>query len=88
MSDASEVIANPITSASISAPRARAISYSSNTNTAAPSPCTMPLRVRENGRQASFDITRNPSHALMPPKHSIDSDPPVSIARVIPDRIM
>ena len=45
---------------------------SSKTKTAAPSPWTMPLRLSENGRQPSRDITRRPSQALMPPKHSID----------------
>jgi hypothetical protein len=44
----------------------------------------MPLRLAENGRQASRLITRNPSHALTPPKHSMDSEPPVTITGVIP----
>ena len=46
----------------------------------------MPLRLAENGRQASLDITRSPSHALTPPKHSIDSDPPVIITGAMPLR--
>ena len=40
----------------------------------------MPLRLAENGRQASRDMTRSHSHAFTPPKQSIDSDPPVIIA--------
>ena len=47
----------------------------------------MPLRLSENGRQPSRDITRRPSHALMPPKHSIDSLPPVSTTSAWPARI-
>ncbi len=46
----------------------------------------MPLRLAQNGRQASGDMTRRPSQALMPPKHSIESAPPVTMARTIPDR--
>ena len=88
MSDASEDMAKPDTSHRISAPRARAWSYSSNTKMPAPSPCTIPLRLAENGRQASRDITRSPSHALTPPKHIMDSDPPVTIAGAIPLRII
>ncbi len=86
MSAASEDMANPATSHRISAPRARACSYSSKTKTPAPSPCTMPLRLALNGRQASLDITRKPSQALTPPKHSIDSDPPVIITGAMPLR--
>lgn len=48
----------------------------------------MPLRLALNGRRASLDMTRSPSHALTPPKHSIDSAPPVSITRAAPDRII
>ncbi len=87
MSEASAVIEKPAISARMSAPRARACSYSSNTKTPAPSPWTMPLRVAENGRQASRDMTRRPSQALTPPKQSMDSEPPVTIARVTPLRI-
>ena len=46
----------------------------------------MPLRLALKGRHASRDITRSPSQALMPPKHSIDSEPPVTIAGVSPAR--
>ena len=88
MSLASEDMAKPATSHRISAPRARACSYSSKTKMPAPSPCTMPLRFAENGRQASRLITRRPSQALTPPKHSIDSEPPVTIAGDMPDRII
>jgi hypothetical protein len=80
-------MAKPTTSARISAPRAMACSRSSKTKTAAPSPCTMPLRLAENGRQASLDITRRPSHALTPPKDSIASEPPVTITSAPPPRI-
>ena len=44
------------------------------------------LRLALNGRQASFDITRRPSQAFTPPKHSIDSDPPVTITCAAPER--
>ncbi len=47
----------------------------------------MPLRVFENGRQASLDMTRRPSHAFMPPKQSTDSVPPVTAASQVPPRI-
>ena len=47
----------------------------------------MPLRLSENGRQPSFDITRRPSQALMPPKHSMLSLPPVSTTLAWPERI-
>ena len=87
MSEASEVMAKPTTSARIAAPRARACSSSSKTKTAAPSPCTMPLRFLENGRQPSFDMTRRPSQALMPPKQSMLSLPPVSTTSARPARI-
>ena len=86
MSAASDDIAAPTTSARISAPRARACSYSSKTKMPAPSPWTMPLRLAENGRQPSFDITLSPSQALMPPKHSMLSDPPVTMTGAIPAR--
>nr|WP_231565625.1 hypothetical protein [Paracoccus sanguinis] len=86
MSWASADMAKPTTSAKISAPRAVAWSQSSKTKTPAPSPCTMPLRLAENGRQASRDMTRSPSHALTPPKQSIASDPPASITRAAPER--
>ena len=88
ISAASDVMANPLTSARISAPRARACSYSSNTKIAAPSPWTMPLRLALKGRQASLDITRRPSQAFTPPKHSMLSDPPVIIAVDMPERTM
>ena len=86
MSVASDDIAKPATSHKMSAPRARACSYSSNTKMPAPSPCTIPFRLAENGRQASLDMTRKPSHAFTPPKHNMDSDPPVTIAGAIPVR--
>lgn len=60
---------------------------SSKTKTAAPSPWTMPLRFAENGRQPSRDITRSPSQALIPPKHSMLSLPPVSTTSAWPVRI-
>ena len=46
----------------------------------------MPLRLAENGRHASLDITRSPSHAFTPPKHNMDSEPPVIIAGAMPER--
>src|SRR6056297_283008 len=46
----------------------------------------MPFRFAENGRHASRDITRRPSHALTPPKVSIDSEPPVTMTREAPER--
>ena len=46
----------------------------------------MPERLAENGRHAVLDITRRPSQALIPPKVSIDSDPPAIIVRAIPLR--
>src|SRR6056297_1173992 len=44
----------------------------------------MPLRLALNGRHASRDMTRRPSHALTPPKQSMDSDPPVIITGASP----
>jgi len=46
----------------------------------------MPSRVPQNGRQPVGDMTRNPSHALIPPKVSIASAPPVNITGAAPDR--
>ena len=48
----------------------------------------MPFLVALNGRQPSLDMTRSPSQAFMPPKHSIDSEPPVTMTSHMPDRII
>ena len=39
------------------------------------------IAVRRKRAAGVRDITRSPSHALTPPKHNIDSDPPVIIDR-------
>ena len=75
-----------MTSAKISAPLDLACPNSSKTKIAEPSPCTIPFLFAEKGRQASRLITRKPSQALTPPKHNMDSDPPVTITGDIPER--
>ena len=80
-------MANPDISAKIFAPLARACSNSSNTKTAAPSPCTIPFLVAQKGLHPSWDITLRPSQAFIPPKQSILSDPPAIITFAAPDLI-
>ena len=46
----------------------------------------MPLRDFAKGRQPSFDMTRRPSQAFMPPKQSTLSVPPVTAASTLPER--
>ena len=77
ISIASEDIEKPATSANIVAPRFFACSNSSKIKIAAPSPCTIPSLVEQNGRQDSLDIILRPSHAFIPPKHNMLSEPPV-----------
>ena len=88
MSLASEVIPKPTISARISAPRASARARSSNTMIAAPSPSTMPLRLRENGRQVSGAMTRSASQPMIVPNVNTASVPPVTATSTEPARTM
>ena len=69
MSLASAVMPNPTSSQRMGAPRACARESSSRTRTAAPSPCTIPERLREKGRQASREHHPETFPGLEGPEH-------------------
>src|SRR6218665_2260695 len=86
MSPASQLAESPSTSAKMVAPRARADSSVSITNTPAPSPSTMPRRSLEYGRQVSGAMARIDSQARQTKGLRQASVPPATAAWIAPWR--